>query len=254
MKLFAISDLHLDQFEPMHRMNTLDPCWRYHPGNLIDNWKQLVQPDDWVLCPGDISWGLKTEELSVDYQLLDDLPGNKVLSPGNHDYGYWKTGARIKRFCEQWPSLFPLRNDALRIDEIGVVIAAVKGFLSPEDALFGKSFSSAADLQSEHKRFDRELARLKGALSEAARLREPDDKLGVMIHYPPFADLDKNNAFTRAIADAGSDFCVYGHLHHQKEWQQVFQGTQDGVHYQLVAADYLNMKPVELKPAELQPA
>lgn len=254
--VYAISDLHFDSVHNERRMDGLNQAWIGHPDSLLRNWQRIVPRRSVVLCPGDLSRNVRPGHLQEDYKLLDHLPGDvKVLSPGNHDYGPWRSGSQAQRFCDQFDSLRALRSNATRVafpgdgedPEIpGLVIAAAKGFYAPEDDLFNKSYSSTSDPKLEMKRFQRELGRLRAALRAAEELRRDGDKLAVLIHYPPFVNYNESSAFSSAIEKAGADLCLFGHIHYPEEWKRVVIGDRAGVRYQLVAADYLNMEPLRV--------
>lgn len=232
-------------------MDSLNPAWHLHPRSLVERWQEEVRRDAVVLCPGDLSWNSKEGSLSEDYKVIDQMPGRvKILSPGNHDYGVWKSADRARRFCARFDTLQALRSDATRValrEEMpGLVIAAAKGFYAPEDDFFGRSDGNPQDHRVEMKRFQRELGRLKAALHHAADLRRDGDKMAVMIHYPPFVNYSESSAFSAAIERAGVDLCIFGHIHYPEEWKKVVIGDRNGVTYQLVAADYLNMRPLRL--------
>ena len=89
----------------------------------------------------------------------------------------------------------------------------------------------------------RELSRLEAALHQAAVQRSPDQPWIVMLHYPPFTSDGQPTAFVEAITQAKPSLCLYGHLHRSAEWQQAINGTYEGVDYQLVAADFIEMIP-----------
>lgn len=56
---------------------------------IIENWKNMVQPDDIVIHLGDVIFGHNKERIK---DILNNLPGIKYLVKGNHDYkpdGWW---------------------------------------------------------------------------------------------------------------------------------------------------------------------
>lgn len=249
--VFAISDLHLDFVAPRRRMDRLNPAWHLHPGALIERWQRVVPRNSVVLCPGDLSWNSGAGKLTEDYRVIDQMPGHtKILSPGNHDHGIWRSADRARRFCGKFDTLKALRGDALRVSQgdtaAGLVVAAAKGFYAPEDAFFGGPGGNPHDARQEMKRFQRELGRLKAALRHASEIRRDGDRVVVMIHYPPFANYTETSAFSAAIERADVDLCIFGHIHYPEEWKKVAIGRRNGVRYQLVASDYLNMRPLQI--------
>lgn len=47
----------------------------------------MVQPDDLILIPGDISWASTASRVREDLRWLAERPGLKVVGRGNHDKG-----------------------------------------------------------------------------------------------------------------------------------------------------------------------
>lgn len=250
MRLYAIADLHLSAARPKP-MRVFGGAWANHPCDLLAGWHSVVGDDDVVLVPGDLSWASRWQDLALDLEIIDSLPGAvKVLSQGNHDYG-WGGQARMQRLMAVHPTLRPLVHTATRVQvgPAGLVVAAVRGHLSPGDAWFGarevdgQPVPCADRAAEDNKRHARELRRLGLALDRAAELRRDGDLLCVQIHYPPFRDLTAPSEMTDLIEAAGADLCVFGHLHSPAAHAEVFQGVRGGVRYRLVSCDSLSMTP-----------
>ena len=82
--IYALSDTHLDggKNKPM---DVFSDSWIDHKQKIQLNWERIVKDEDTVLVAGDISWAMKLEEAIPDLEFLDSLPGQKILSRGNHD-------------------------------------------------------------------------------------------------------------------------------------------------------------------------
>ncbi|HCX03046.1 MAG TPA: serine/threonine protein phosphatase, partial [Clostridiales bacterium] len=61
MKIYAISDLHLD-YEKEKPMDIFGECWKNHEEKIFDNWQKKITEDDIVLMPGDISWAINLDK------------------------------------------------------------------------------------------------------------------------------------------------------------------------------------------------
>jgi predicted phosphohydrolase len=72
-------------------MDKFGEDWRNHTEKIKSNWMNVITGTDTVLIPGDISWALYLEDALPDLQFIDDLPGKKILFPGNHDYWWTST-------------------------------------------------------------------------------------------------------------------------------------------------------------------
>ena len=95
MALYAIGDLHLG-LSVEKPMDIFGEIWKDHTEKIKAGFSQLTDEDTVVLC-GDSSWGISLEESLRDFQLLDSLPGQKILLKGNHDY-WWETAAKMNAF------------------------------------------------------------------------------------------------------------------------------------------------------------
>ena len=74
MSLFVIADLHLSS-DGSKSMEIFGPRWTDYMNKLRRNWMAVVNPEDTVIVPGDISWGLKLEDAISDLKFLESLPG-----------------------------------------------------------------------------------------------------------------------------------------------------------------------------------
>jgi len=64
---------------------------------IKDNWQKTVGEDDFVIVPGDVSWATYLEQAVEDFKFIDELPGKKIISKGNHDY-WWTTMSKLNKF------------------------------------------------------------------------------------------------------------------------------------------------------------
>ena len=65
MSLFVIGDTHLS-------LSTDKPMdifggWKNYMQRLEENWRSVVQPQDTVIIPGDVSWGMSLEQAKEDF-------------------------------------------------------------------------------------------------------------------------------------------------------------------------------------------
>ena len=66
MKIFAIGDPHLSFGEGVQKpMDIFGGAWNDHVNRIQERWLDLIGPEDHVILPGDMSWGLKLEEAST---------------------------------------------------------------------------------------------------------------------------------------------------------------------------------------------
>jgi len=232
MALYAIGDLHLahDVDKPM---NVFGHDWDDHPMQIRLAWENLVEPDDVVLIPGDISWAMTLPEAKQDLEWIGDLPGKKVLIRGNHDY-WWSGISKVRQTLPD--DVFAVQNDALRLN--GYTICGTRGWLLPSHPKF-----------SEHDEviYRREIERLKLSLDAASKLGDP---VIAMLHYPPTTNLQEDTPFTDLMEKYRVKACVYGHLHGLSH-RFAFNGVKNGTLYALTSCDFLHFRPTQISFAPL---
>jgi uncharacterized protein len=244
MHIWAIGDLHLSFGVKDKSMDYFGPQWAGHAEKIASHWKSVVNQDDLVLIPGDISWAMKVEDAALDLEWIHQLPGTKVLLKGNHDY-WW--GSLKKIVPHLPPSIHLIQNNAFHWK--GTTIGGARLWDTPEYS-FGqfvdfkenprakKDPEEAIQSDLTEKIFVRELQRLSLSLKQL----KPDAKLRIaMTHYPPIShDLQPSRA-SKILEDHHIDICVFGHLHNLKSGYNLF-GEKNGVKYILSACDYLRFQ------------
>ncbi|MGI9859767.1 metallophosphoesterase [Moorella naiadis] len=222
MALFVIADLHLGR-----DMAMFGPTWENHREKLADHWRRVVTPGDTVLILGDISWGMRLEEALPDLEFIKSLPGIKRILKGNHDY-WWQTERKMQATILD-------AGFALLKPEIiaGVAVCGTRGWLVPQHPLYSEA--------TDGKVYRREVLRLEMALDGVTRLRR-DEPLAVMMHYPPAVGGEITD-FITVMQHYGVKDCYYGHLHGTDQ-ERALVGTEWGLNFHLVTADYLNFTPL----------
>ncbi len=229
MKIFAISDLHLS-FSSGKPMDVFGPEWERHDEKIRENWLRLVSPEDIVILPGDLSWGLKLNEAEADFRWVHRLPGKKLLFKGNHDL-WWSTPTKLNAMYEDM--LF-LQNNYFAAGDIA--ICGTRGWKLPQ--------TSPVWTEHDDKIYAREQLRLRMSL-EAAR-KDGYQRIITAMHYPPAEQKNLKNGFTDIIGEFGVELVIYGHLHGSYARRAAFNGRIGKTDYRLVSCDYLNFSPVLL--------
>lgn len=223
MAIYGIGDLHLD-FTGQKPMNIFGPNWEKHEEKIFESWRRVVRENDLVLIPGDVSWASKLYDAYEDLKKIDELPGIKVISKGNHDY-WWETKTKMNALGLK--TIHFLFNDSFIYDD--VAICGTRGWPAKDSDEFDSH---------DEKIFDREINRLKLSLNSSDGVK----KKVVMLHYPPFNVTDsKPNEFAKVMKEYGVYLCVYGHLHGEGH-RLVVNGTIDGIDYVCISSDYLDFK------------
>ena len=235
MAIYAISDLHLALSTPKP-MDIFGEGWTRYMDRTEEAWRAVVQPEDHVLIPGDLSWATYLEAADADFDFLEALPGRKVISKGNHDY-WWTTMRKMQAYLERrrLETISFLFNDVIRIGTVAV--AAARGWLCP-----GMPDYKAVE---DEKIYLREIGRLQLSLAALEKQQQPYDKLIVMLHFPPFSNKVQQTAFTEILEACHPDICLYGHLHGPAA-QYAYQGKLGGTEFIMVAADHLQFHPLRI--------
>ena len=69
--------------------------WEGYLPKLEANWRTLISPQDTVILAGDTSWAMKLEDTKTDFAFIQNLPGQKWLLKGNHDY-WWSSLSKLR--------------------------------------------------------------------------------------------------------------------------------------------------------------
>lgn len=236
MSLFVISDLHLSTGAGTDKsMEVFGKRWKNYVERIETNWKQLVSPEDTVVVPGDISWAMTLEEARDDFAFLNSLPGQKIISKGNHDF-WWATQAKIDAFFAEhhFDTIRCLHNNAHFAE--GFLICGSRGWYNDPDI---NSIPSGTDYE---KIVRRESMRLEASLTFAEK-NFPDsgaEKL-VFLHFPPIFQDFRCEEILAVMKKHNVQRCFYGHIHGPRSFPLTF--LDDGITFSLVAADQIEFIP-----------
>lgn len=224
MKLFAIADTHLSlrSDKPMDVFHG----WNNYLERLEQNWRMLVSDEDVVVIPGDISWEMDLAGCIDDFSFLNNLPGQKILIKGNHDY-WWGTKRKMDSFLEQngFASLRILHNNAFRFGKYTIV--GTRGWFYD------------AEKDADQRVLLREANRLRMSIAAGRAL---GGELICFLHYPPLTINQQCDEILDVLKEEGIRRCYYGHLH-GPSLSFAYNGLLDEMQFQLVSADYLRFCP-----------
>ena len=243
MSIYAISDLHLS-IAVNKKMDVFDKVWENYHTKIKENWEKNIKAEDFVLIPGDISWGMNFKEALKDFEFINKLPGNKLISKGNHDY-WWDTKSKFEKFCKEneFGTIKMIHNNCEKADDF--IVCATRGWPPEKD---GGEIDDKEQILYNRKIYDRELGRLKRSLeaAEAAQSKEHGEKkIIVAMHYPPFDYKQKSSDFVELMLKYSVKLCVYGHLH-SDGINKAVQGNFKGINFKLVSADSMDFTPYKL--------
>ncbi len=239
MSLFAIADLHLSS-DGSKSMEIFGPRWKDYQDKIEKNWRAIVNPEDTVIIPGDISWGMHLEDTLEDFLFLESLPGKKLIGKGNHDF-WWSTMAKMTAFFAEHKieSIDFLYNNAHRFEDC--IVCGTRGWFVEENQQHTVGTTDYLRI------VNREIIRLRLSLEEAKKLQPQDAPalpILVFLHFPPVW----NGFVCREIVDLLKEYgirsCYYGHIHgayYAKRTQEF-----EGIELTICAADYLNFAPMPI--------
>jgi predicted phosphohydrolase len=225
--LYAVADTHLT-FDPAKNMEQYIG-WDNWIVKLRENWCNTVKSDDTVVIAGDIAWAMRLEDELPVFELLNDLPGKKILLKGNHDL-WWKNIVGMNKILSAFPSISLnfLKNNHFIFNDY-----AICGCTGVDITL---------NCQSEKINI-RNIARLENSLKSAESSFEPI----VFFHFPPLIYINGRLEICEEIMQIFKKFgvkrCFYGHIHGE-DTKFAYNGTYDGVEFRLVAADFVQFMPV----------
>ncbi|WP_244834607.1 metallophosphoesterase [Clostridium sp. BJN0001] len=228
MALYTISDLHLG-FNVEKPMDVFGEKWKDHAFKIKSNWLKKIKDTDTVLIAGDISWSLKEKDSEYDLNFINDLPGRKIISKGNHDY-WWGSISKLNSLYENTKFI---QNNFYTYKDYA--ICGTRGWICPGSDKF---------TSKDEKIYLREQIRLKLSLDEAKK--NGYDKIIVMIHYPPVNEKFEDSAFTEIFKQYNVEKVIYGHLHGAVLKGKLYQGMIDGIEYMLTSSDYIDFDPIKI--------
>lgn len=227
MNLYAIADLHLHFNHPEKTMSSFGPHWSDHATKIKTNWHNKITDDDLVILPGDLSWGMRLEEIDTDMAFIDSLPGKKLLLKGNHDY-WWSTLNKIKTYFLEHHFDFTLVQQTVhRFGDL--LITGVRGW----------DYSGDID----DKQYRRALLRLELAIEALNKVKKAGDRTLLMLHYPPFSGEYPETPLLTEILNYQFDFVVFGHIHGIKS-ADFYNRTIGDTQFFLVSSDMIDFDPV----------
>lgn len=241
MSIFVIADLHLSS-DGSKSMEIFGPRWTDYQTKIEKNWRAVIDPDDTVIIPGDVSWAMHLEDAREDFLFLESLPGKKLIGKGNHDF-WWSTQAKMNAFFEEnhIESIKILYNNAYRLEDC--IVCGTRGWFVEENQ------QNTVGNTDYEKIVNREVVRLRLSLEEARRLQPTDAPalpVIVFLHFPPVW----NGFVCREIVDLLKEYeirsCYFGHIHgayYAKRTQNF-----EGIDFTICAADYLNFAPMPVYP------
>lgn len=245
MNIFALADTHLS-LNSGKSMEVFGATWTGYTEKIKKSAEEKLSDEDLLLLPGDLSWAMQLEEAGQDLAFLNDLPGQKVLLRGNHDF-WWSTPNKLRCFFREkgLDKLAVLQNDTLHYrdeqDRRRILISGSRLW----------ALSREWKNKQDEKIYVRELHRLRLSLEAGRALRETFLAQGetlvwiCMTHYPP-ADLrQKDTPAQRLLLEYPIDLVIYGHLHSHAH-KKALCGLNEGLLYQCVSADYLRFSLADL--------
>lgn len=227
MALYTLADLHL-AFGVNKPMDVFGGRWQRYQDKLREG-LSVLRDEDTLVIPGDFCWALDLAQAQADFAFLNSFPGRKLFVKGNHDY-WWNTASKFTKFCQEneFQQMYLLHNTAYVYDD--VALCGTRGWFFEEDK----------EGTHDEKVFRRELIRLETSLKAA----EDREKI-CFLHYPPRYRGYTCPEILELLAQYQVKACYYGHLHGDSH-KLAMEGSFAGTDFHLVAADYVNFRPVRI--------
>lgn len=229
MGLYVIGDLHLCFSDPSKTMSIF-PGWEDYQERIRENWLNTVKNDDTTVLAGDISWGMSMQQAIPDFRFINELPGQKIVLKGNHDY-WWATLKKMEDFlvAEGFDTIKILHNNHFAYGKYG--ICGTRGWVN-----------IPGETQDE-KVLRREVQRLETSIKSAvAAGLEPL----VFMHYPPIFASNFNYDILEILYRYRISNCWYGHIHGRSAHQLCVTNTYDDINFHLISGDYIQFIPEKI--------
>lgn len=242
MSLFSIADLHLSEGSDKP-MDIFGHRWTDHVNKLRERWSAVVNEDDTVVIPGDISWAMTLEEALPDFKFIESLPGKKIIGKGNHDF-WWGTLSKMKKLFSEndIKSIEFLQNNAFEVENY--IVCGTRGWYVEE-----KYQNTVGDVDYQ-KIVDREALRLRFSLNEAVKLRDVSGKqILVFFHFPPVFGDFVCREIVDVLKEYGIKHCYFGHIHASYNIPKTTEFK--GISMTIISADYLNFVPLITAPDDI---
>lgn len=226
MSLYVIGDLHLCFSDPEKTMSIF-PGWENYQERIRENWLKTVAPEDTIVLAGDVSWGMSLKQAVPDFRFINELPGQKIILKGNHDY-WWVTMKKMEDHleAEKLDSIKILHNNHYTYGNYG--ICGTRGWVN-----------MPGETQDE-KVLRREVQRLETSIKSAVSAGlEPI----VFMHYPPIFASNFNYDILEILYRYKIKDCYYGHIHGRSAHDLCVKNTYDDVNFHLISGDYLQFIP-----------
>lgn len=232
MAIYIIADLHLSLKDKNKNMSVFGGNWVGYEEKIKENWEKVVNEDDLVVIPGDISWAMNLEDTIEDFSFINELPGKKILLKGNHDY-WWTTVTKINKFLEekQFNTISVLYNDSYCYNDY--IIVGTRGW------------NINSDDEQDKKIINRELARLETSLKDGINKYGSDKNIICCMHFPPITKVqiikNESSKFLNILKKYNVKQCYYGHLHSTAH-REAIEENINGIELKLISSDYLNFE------------
>ena len=230
MAIYAIGDLHLS-FQENKPMSIFGVNWKNHEEKIKEDWLSKVNEEDLVILLGDFSWAMDLKNTYLDFKYLNELPGQKLLLKGNHDY-WWNTVTKMRKYLQEnnFKNIGFLYNNSYEYEN--KIIVGTRGWIISNE-------------EEDKKLIKREANRLEYSIQDGIKKFGEDKEIMACMHYPPITISElKNNGtteFIKVMQKYNIKRCIYGHLH-STAIQEAVEGNVYGIELKLVSADALDFK------------
>ena len=171
------------------------------------------------------------EETEKDFEFINNLPGEKILLKGNHDY-WWTTVTNMRNYIKEkhFENIDFLHNNSYEFED--KIIAGTKGW-------------NLSDDEEDKRLTKREVARLELSIKDGIAKYGEDKEIIIFMHYPPVTKNYMNTEYIEVMKKYNIKRCYYGHLH-ANSIQDAVEGDVQGINLKLVSSDGLEFKLLKI--------
>ena len=241
MSLFVMADLHLSTNDSTNKsMEVFGNRWQGYIEKIQKNWISVVEKNDTVVIPGDISWAMNIEEAENDLVFLNSLPGKKIIGKGNHDF-WWSTVTKMKKFFEEHSldTIELLYNNAYEVEN--AIVCGSRGWWNEENAQNAVGGTTV----DYNKIIAREVNRLNMSLECGIKLQENTGKeIIAFLHFPPVFNDIQCDEILGVLKKYHIKRCYYGHIHGNYYLPSKIEF--EDIKFIMASSDHLNFTPLHV--------
>ena len=205
-----------DYYKATKDMSFYGREWDDHITKLERNWDSIVNDDDYVIIPGDISTDAHDNTNNLEW--LNRRKGIKIIGEGNHDQYWWPSKASKKKELELKYKNIHFVDMKTTYEDDHMIIAGTRfcdftynnwPVIQPDLSYCKISIKFDEKCQKTMKDRVSTLCKNLRELKE----KNPTKKVILMLHHPPYNIHANQSEISQMIECSNIDYCLFGHIH-----------------------------------------